>query len=223
MRALRDVEYFVVTDRSGRGGMPHPLVNARERLLDRTWGTPVIVRMTTLSGSGDQTVPPPRRSTTKPSRGGTRSVNGVRGGSARPRRRGRVPRVGRSGLLRLDDPDPARGAASDGRLDLGPTWSPASPASSCWPPATDSCCKRSATAARHLRASAARGDRAGPGQHRRDAQPGDPARRAARRLGDWSIWWGGNLGTASEQLVAGRVADVLPEIEAARARDDRAG
>ena len=36
-------------------------------------------------------------------------------------------------------------------------------------------------------------------------------------LGVWQIWWGANLGTASEQLVAGRVADVLPDIEATRA------
>jgi precorrin-6A synthase len=35
-------------------------------------------------------------------------------------------------------------------------------------------------------------------------------------LGDWQIWWGANLGTSSERLVAGRVADVLPDIEAAR-------
>jgi precorrin-6A synthase len=37
-------------------------------------------------------------------------------------------------------------------------------------------------------------------------------------LDDWSIWWGANLGTDSEELVAGRVADVLPWIEAARDR-----
>lgn len=37
-------------------------------------------------------------------------------------------------------------------------------------------------------------------------------------LGDWSIWWGANLGTDSEALVAGRVGEVLPSIEAARAR-----
>ena len=36
-------------------------------------------------------------------------------------------------------------------------------------------------------------------------------------LGHWQIWWGANLGTPSEHLVAGRVADVLPDIEAARA------
>lgn len=37
-------------------------------------------------------------------------------------------------------------------------------------------------------------------------------------LDDWSIWWGANLGTATEELVAGRVGDVGPDIEAARVR-----
>jgi precorrin-6A synthase len=32
----------------------------------------------------------------------------------------------------------------------------------------------------------------------------------------WRIWWGANLGTADEALVAGRVADVLPTVLAAR-------
>lgn len=38
------------------------------------------------------------------------------------------------------------------------------------------------------------------------------------RLGDWSIWWAANLGTDTEELVAGRVADVLPEVTRARDR-----
>ena len=37
-------------------------------------------------------------------------------------------------------------------------------------------------------------------------------------LRDWSIWWGANLGTASEELVAGTVAQVIGDIETARAR-----
>jgi precorrin-6A synthase len=37
-------------------------------------------------------------------------------------------------------------------------------------------------------------------------------------LEDWRIWWGANLGTASEELVAGRVGDVLSAIEGARTR-----
>jgi len=37
-------------------------------------------------------------------------------------------------------------------------------------------------------------------------------------LDDWSVWWGGNLGAPGEELVAGRVGDVLPQIEVARER-----
>jgi precorrin-6A synthase len=37
-------------------------------------------------------------------------------------------------------------------------------------------------------------------------------------LEDWTIWWGGNLGRPEEELVAGRVGEVLPEIETARER-----
>jgi precorrin-6A synthase len=37
-------------------------------------------------------------------------------------------------------------------------------------------------------------------------------------LADWSVWWGANLGTDSEELVAGRVGDVLPDLRAARDR-----
>lgn len=37
-------------------------------------------------------------------------------------------------------------------------------------------------------------------------------------LEDWAIWWGGNLGRPEEELVAGRVGEALPRIEAARER-----
>lgn len=37
-------------------------------------------------------------------------------------------------------------------------------------------------------------------------------------LEDWWIWWGANLGTESEELVAGRVGDVRAEVLAARDR-----
>lgn len=36
-------------------------------------------------------------------------------------------------------------------------------------------------------------------------------------LEDWHLWWGANLGTTHESLVAGRVGDVLADVEAARA------
>lgn len=35
-------------------------------------------------------------------------------------------------------------------------------------------------------------------------------------LPDWHIWWGANLGAASERIVAGRVGDVLANIRQAR-------
>jgi precorrin-6A synthase len=37
-------------------------------------------------------------------------------------------------------------------------------------------------------------------------------------LEHWSIWWGANLGTPAEELVAGRVEEVLPAVLAARER-----
>jgi precorrin-6A synthase len=37
------------------------------------------------------------------------------------------------------------------------------------------------------------------------------------QLSGWRIWWGANLGAAGEQLVAGRVGDVLDDVRAARA------
>jgi precorrin-6A synthase len=37
-------------------------------------------------------------------------------------------------------------------------------------------------------------------------------------LDDWQLWWGANLGTASEELVAGRVGDVVGDVEVARRR-----
>lgn len=36
--------------------------------------------------------------------------------------------------------------------------------------------------------------------------------------GEWDIWWGANLGTSDEELVAGRLTEVRDRIEAARAR-----
>jgi precorrin-6A synthase len=37
-------------------------------------------------------------------------------------------------------------------------------------------------------------------------------------LEDWSIWWGANLGTDSEELVAGQVGETLGELRVARDR-----
>jgi precorrin-6A synthase len=42
--------------------------------------------------------------------------------------------------------------------------------------------------------------------------------QAAGLGGDWDIWWGANLGSPAEELVAGRLVDVVEEIAAARSR-----
>lgn len=44
-------------------------------------------------------------------------------------------------------------------------------------------------------------------------------RLQARMLtGEWDIWWGANLGSPHEELVAGRLGDVIEDIGAARVR-----
>ncbi|PID54625.1 MAG: precorrin-6A synthase (deacetylating) [Micrococcales bacterium] len=35
------------------------------------------------------------------------------------------------------------------------------------------------------------------------------------QLGDWHIWWGANIGTTSEQLLRGRVGEVLEQVDQA--------
>ena len=45
--------------------------------------------------------------------------------------------------------------------------------------------------------------------------------RAATLDGEWDIWWGANLGSPHEELVGGRLGDVVEEIEAARARAEQ--
>ncbi|MBN4925808.1 precorrin-6A synthase (deacetylating) [Hoyosella rhizosphaerae] len=41
---------------------------------------------------------------------------------------------------------------------------------------------------------------------------------ADREGGEWDVWWGGNLGTVDEEIIAGRVGDVDDAITAARSR-----
>jgi precorrin-6A synthase len=42
--------------------------------------------------------------------------------------------------------------------------------------------------------------------------------QATLLAGEWDIWWGANLGSPHEELVAGRLADVVDRIAAARTR-----
>ena len=44
-----------------------------------------------------------------------------------------------------------------------------------------------------------------------------PERLDLTGLDDWMLWWGANLGAAGEQLVSGRLGEVLPAVAGARA------
>ncbi|MEP9364927.1 precorrin 6A synthase [Nocardioides sp. CN2-186] len=197
IRAIREVDYFIVNDRSGRGGMPDPLVHARERLLDQHLGhEPVIVR---ISGPDE----------------------GVAAYEA-----ALLAHDGVAGFLVWGDPafyDSAlrtiREVGEQGEVDLEVDVVPG-------------ISSIQLLAARHRLVLQEVGQplhiTSGRLLHEAIAQGQDNVVVMLNRVialddlpvdvGDWSIWWGGNLGTATEELVAGRVSEVLPEIEAARAR-----
>jgi precorrin-6A synthase len=46
----------------------------------------------------------------------------------------------------------------------------------------------------------------------------DGSLHCADLAGEWHIWWGANLGTPDEELVSGRLSDVMEEIRSARLR-----
>ncbi|CAM3648627.1 precorrin-6A synthase (deacetylating) [Nocardioides zeicaulis] len=46
----------------------------------------------------------------------------------------------------------------------------------------------------------------------------DGGLQAATLAGEWDIWWGANLGSPHEELVAGPLASVVADVRAARAR-----
>lgn len=216
VRALREVDYFVVTDKSARGGMPDPLVNARERLLDRHLDRPpVVVR-----------VDDPERER-RPDRTATQEQYDAvvaRWHEARQAafEKALLAQQGVAGFLVWGDPAfydstlrildalPARGRLS---LDVDVV------------PGISSI---QLLAARHgiVLHEVGQALHVTSGRRLREAleQGQDNVVVMLNRvieldgLDDWRIWWGGNLGTRSEELVAGRVGDVLPAIEAARER-----
>ena len=220
VQALRDVDYFVVTDKSGRGGMPDPLVNARERLLDRhLQAPPVIVR-----------VDDPERER-RPDRTATQEEYDAAVARWHEERQtayeeALLSREGDAGFLVWGDPafyDSTirilQSLQERGRLDLELDVIPG-------------ISSIQLLAARHriVLHEVGHALHVTSGRRLREAldQGQDNVVVMLNRvielvgpemdLSDWSIWWGANLGTDSEELVAGRVGDVLPQIDAARER-----
>jgi precorrin-6A synthase len=216
VRALREVAYFVVTDKSGRGGMPDPLVNARERLLDRHLeAEPVIVR-----------VDDPERER-RPDRTATQEEYDAAVARWHEERQTAYEQAllsweGDAGFLVWGDPafyDSTirilQSLQERGRLELELDVIPG-------------ISSIQLLAARHriVLHEVGQALHVTSGRRLREAlaQGQDNIVVMLNRvielegLEDWTIWWGANLGTASEALVAGRVGDVLPAIDEARER-----
>ncbi|MBA2952931.1 precorrin-6A synthase (deacetylating) [Nocardioides sp. MAH-18] len=196
VEAMRSVDYFIVTDRSSCGGMPDPLVTARDRLLDRH-----LTRPPTIVRIEDPDAVPEAMATALRSRSG---VAGLLVWGDPAFYDSTIP-ILRS-LPGLDvemDVVPGISAvqllAARHRLVLHEVGEPLH-----------------LTSGRALAAAVAQGQENVVVMLNRVIDlPG---------LDDWSIWWGANLGTAHEELVAGRVATVLPDIHTARNRvAERAG
>ncbi len=216
VQALREVAYFVVTDKSGRGGMPDPLVNARERLLDRHLDAPaVIVR-----------VDDPERER-RPDRTATQAEYDAAVARWHEERQAAYEEAllshdGDAGFLVWGDPafyDSTirilQSLQERGRLDLVLDVVPG-------------ISSIQLLAARHQivlhEVGQALHVTSGRRLHEALAQGQDNIVVMLNRVieldsvDDWSIWWGANLGTATEELVSGRVGDVLGDIDVARER-----
>lgn len=216
LHAMRSVAFFVVSDKSARGGMPDPLVAARGRLLDRHLGfEPVVVR-----------VEDPARER-RPERTGSQedyaaAVEAWHEARSLAYESALASHPGDAGFLVWGDPAfydstirVLERVAARGRLllqiDVVPGIS-----------------SLQLLAARHRVVLHEVGQplHVTSGRRLREAVDGGQDNLVVMLnrsieldgLDDWFIWWGANLGTASEELVAGRVGDVLPAVHAARER-----
>ncbi|MFB9315243.1 precorrin-6A synthase (deacetylating) [Nocardioides plantarum] len=216
LHAMRGVAFFVVSDKSPRGGMPDPLVAARGRLLERHLDhEPVVVR-----------IEDPARER-RPERTGTQqeyaaAVEAWHDARSAAYEEALLAHEGDAGFLVWGDPafyDSTirilERVARRGRLDLDLDVIPG-------------VSSLQLLAARHRIVLHEVGEplHVTTGRRLREAVESgqDNVVVMLNRLieldglEDWQIWWGANLGTASEELVAGRVGDVLGAIDAARER-----
>jgi precorrin-6A synthase len=209
VRALRSVDYVVVSDKSGRGGMPDPLVEARGRLLHRHLDDePVVVRITD-----------PVRDQRPSSHAGVEAWDDAR---AAAYEEALLTHEGAAGFLVWGDPafydstlPILERVQKRGRLRLEVDVLPG-------------ISSVQLLAARHrivlhevgepLHVTGRRGLREAIAAGQTNVVVMLNSAIELDGLEEWRIWWGGNLGTASEELVSGSVGDALDEIEAARVR-----
>ena len=218
VRARRDVAFFVVTDKSGRGGMPDPLVNARERLLDRhLQEPPVIVR-----------VDDPERER-RPDRTATQDEYDAAVARWHEERQtayeeALLSREGDAGFLVWGDPafyDSTirilQSLQERGRMDLELDVVPGISSIQLLA-ARHRIVLHEVGQALHVTSARRLHEALAQGQDHIVVMLNRVIELEGLDLSDWTIWWGANLGTATEELVAGRVGDVLPAIHEARER-----
>lgn len=216
LRAMREVDFFVVSDKSPRDGMPDPLVHSRERLLDRHLdAAPVVVRVQDPERERrvDRTATPAEYEAV---------VAEWHEARATAFEEALLDHEGDVGFLVWGDPAfydstirVVERVLARGRVEAEVSVVPG-------------ISSVQLLAARHriVLHEVGRPLHVTTGRRLREAiEAGQDnvvvmLNRTVDLVGleDWQIWWGGNLGTASEELVAGRVGAVLPEIEEARER-----
>jgi precorrin-6A synthase len=220
LQAMRSVAFFVVSDKSPRGGMPDPLVEARGRLLDRHLGhEPVVVR-----------IADPARER-RPERTGTQDeydavVEAWHEARSQAYEDALLEHDGDVGFLVWGDPAfydstirvlervHRRGRVAFD-LDVIPGISSLQLLAARHRIVLHEVGQAlHVTSRRRLREAVEQGQDNIVVMLNRLIELDGPG----LDLRDWSIWWGGNLGTPTEELVAGRVDDVLPAIEEARER-----
>lgn len=215
VRAMREVDFFVVSDKTGDGAAD-PLVAARERLLERHLDGPaVVVRV-------DDPVRERRPDRTATDEEYAAVVAAWHEARAEAFERALLEHEGDAGFLVWGDPAfydstirVLEQVRSRGRVPLSIEVLPG-------------ISSLQLLAARHAIVLHEVGQpmHVTTGRRLQEAVDGGQDNvvvmlnrsLALEGLDDWWIWWGADLGTPHEELVAGRVGDVRAEIDAARDR-----
>ena len=215
VRAMRAVDYFVVTDKSRRDRSPDPLVLARERLLARHLEhAPRLVVV-------EDPVRERSRAATSSRAGYEAAVADWHDARATAYAQVLAEHGGDAGFLVWGDP-----AFYDSTIRVLEKVRATLPLDLEVVPGVSSLQLLAArhrivlhevgrplhlTTGRDLAEALAQGQENVVVMLNRDLSAlADPA------VADWQIWWGANLGTADEALVAGRVGDVVGDLDRAR-------
>lgn len=216
VRAMHEVAYFVVTDKSPRDGTPDPLAEARERLLEaHLEAQPVIVRVP----DPERERRPDRTASTADYEAAVASWHDAR---AAAYEQALLAHPGDAGFLVWGDPAfydstirVLETVRARGRVELEVDVVPG-------------VSSLQLLAARHgivlhevgqaLHVTTGRRLREAVEQGQDNIAVLLTQRLELAGLEDWRIWWGANLGTPHEALVAGRVGNVLADIGSQRER-----